>query len=410
MSGRSDESENDGSAPERSGHSSNSEFQAGVSRKYDENVAPKRTAHVLSSSEGEFLGFPASPKVTKVKKTKKLKKIKKSKPDNQPLALPGPSQQPWTQSKRPVAPWQQRMPLMQTDQRHQQQYDDRRHFQRPRQVLNLLRGDDSDSAEDSEEDQSAWDSSVSGRSRYSRGGPRGQPLVLAPPQVELPTATVPMDHPSEVSLDKHLQNLTKQDDVGPPVHDTIATIAEGTWNSENKELLKSLLESTKRPANTPSLQKVDIDEELMMNLMTSRRPKDVQLKKQDYHLKTVHSAIVKSAVIATQMANLAYTAKKDDDIRQQMVDKSCEMLRIMSYGAAQLHPIRRNNIKGRLNASIRHALNKTSLETTNTTHFLFGGDLNKQAKEGELAMAIKIWFMTICQCASIVTQSTCLLL
>ena len=219
---------------------------------------PKRPAHVISSSEEEFLGFPPSPKSKKVKKLKKKAKTDRIDRDN--LTLPGPPQH-WLNAKTPPGPWhEQARPGIQHD---------RRQYQRPRQFLNLLK-DDSDSAEDSEHDLSPVESSVSSRSRYSRGGPRGQPLILAPPQVEVEVPTVPMGLPSEVSLEKHLQNLTKQDDFGPPVHETIATIAEGTWNSENKELLKSLLEATKRPSNTPSLQKVDVDDELMMNLMTSR--------------------------------------------------------------------------------------------------------------------------------------------
>ena len=182
-------------------------------------------------------------------------------------------------------------------------------------------------------------------------------------------------------MDKHLKALTQDNEAGPAVHEFIAAYAEGTWNSSNKEDIKSLYDKAKRPVNTPSLQKVDLDEELLLNLMASRKPKDLQMKKLDFQFKALHTAFVKSATMLTEVANLAYTAPKGQDIRQEVLDKSCEMLRILSYGASQVHPIRRNNIKPRLIHSLRHRLHKTSLEATNKTHFLFGGD--KQAKEGE---------------------------
>jgi len=188
------------------------------------------------------------------------------------------------------------------------------------------------------------------------------------------------------------------------VHDFIAAYAEGTWNSTNKEEIKQLYDRSKRPANTPSLQKVDLDEELMLNLMSSRKPKDIQMKKLDFQLKALHTAFVKTAATLTEVANLAYTAPKDQDIRQAVLDKSCEMLRIVSYGASQVHPMRRNNIKPRLIHSLRHRLHKTTLEATNKSHFLFGGDLNKQAKDGESQISHMKCFKSYFNC----TDSKCI--
>ena len=189
--------------------------------------------------------------------------------------------------------------------------------------------------------------------------------------------------PSEVSLEKHLKLLNKDNEVGPPVHDNIATYVEGVWNSINKDELRPLYDISRRPQNTPSLQKVDLDEELMTNLSSSRKPKDIAIKKADLQLRHIHTAFVKAATSMAQMADLAYSAPKDQDVRQTMLDKSCEVIRILAYGASQVHPIRRNNIKPRLIQPLRQRLDKTSLQATNNSHFLFGGDLHKQAKDGE---------------------------
>ena len=67
------------------------------------------------------------------------------------------------------------------------------------------------------------------------------------------------------------------------------------------------------------------------------------MKKKDFQFKALHTA-----AILTEVANLAYTAPKEQDIRRMVLDKPCEMPRILSYRASQVHPIRWNNIKPRL--------------------------------------------------------------
>ena len=139
----------------------------------------------------------------------------------------------------------------------------------------------------------------------------------------------------------------------------------------------------KRPENLPSLQKVDLDDEISAAL--SERGKDSKIRKADWHLKSVHLAIVKATIMLSRMADTAATAQTSDDIRQTMTDQAMEAIQVLSYGAQQVHPIRRYNIKPRLASNLRNRLCKSSLEGTNKSHRLFGGDLHRQVKEGEIA-------------------------
>ena len=326
-------------------------------------------------SSDEFIGF--NEKFMPISKKKKSKKGDVSQGVPQPNAFPQ-----WLNSNVPPGPWQHCPSNM----------------QRKAMSMNLLRDDDSDSSDGDDNESDEDGSYASSRSQFSRdfrpppsymGQPTHGPAMpqaqtntaMAMPQTQAQMNTAMVQN-NGVSLEKHLRGLTKDHSAGPEVHDFIATFVAGTWNSSSKEDVKALYEQAKRPANIPCLQKIDMDEELMVNLMASRRPKDIQMKKLDWQLKSVHTAFLKSAMMMTEIANLAFTAGKDVDIRQAVLDKSCETLQILSYGAAQVHPIRRNNVKARLHSSLRQRLHKTSLEHTNNSHFLFGGDLNKQAKEG----------------------------
>lgn len=90
------------------------------------------------------------------------------------------------------------------------------------------------------------------------------------------------------------------------------------------------------------MAKVDLDEAILKEL--SEKQRDAKIKKTDWQVKSVSTAFVKAATSMAQLADLAATAKPSADIRQAVADKAVESIHILTYGAALVHPIRRNNV------------------------------------------------------------------
>lgn len=80
-------------------------------------------------------------------------------------------------------------------------------------------------------------------------------------------------------------------------------------------------------------------------------------------------------------------ADKQQDLRQLMVDKSIEAIKMLSYTASMTHHIRKEQLRFVIDPGLRNRICRkkpAELQEINATHLLFGGDLQKQAKEGWL--------------------------
>jgi hypothetical protein len=167
------------------------------------------------------------------------------------------------------------------------------------------------------------------------------------------------------------------------VADQIAKIVEATWSKDGRSEMKEIYDNIKRPQNTPSLQTVDLNYEILSQLNTNRKDtRGTKIRKMDYQLRAVNKAVVMAGINITRLADSAATAQPTDDIRQMVTDTAFETLQVLAHAASLIHPIRRHNCKPRLAANMRHQLCKSSLPETNSSHLLFGNDLHKQAKEG----------------------------
>ena len=69
----------------------------------------------------------------------------------------------------------------------------------------------------------------------------------------------PMKCNAKVSLGKHVAALNTNEDEGPDVSKELASLMEKLWARSHKEEIKDLYLANKRPANTPSFQKVTLD-------------------------------------------------------------------------------------------------------------------------------------------------------
>jgi len=200
-------------------------------------------------------------------------------------------------------------------------------------------------------------------------------VIQAP---RLVTATQDDSAPG-VSLKKHEASLADEDEVGAPVADSLAKIVEKIWNRSNKEEIKDLYGAHRRPVNTPSLQKVTLDSDIAMGLSDKSRA-----KRTDALLHSINNAIAKSAIVITEIMDRNLKAPKSPDTCQFTVDQGIEAMKMLSYATSMLHSTRRDQIKQILDPAVRHQLCKNNtIESTNASHQLFGGDLQKQAKEAK---------------------------
>ena len=182
-----------------------------------------------------------------------------------------------------------------------------------------------------------------------------------------------------VSLNDFMNVLNADQDVGPNVWPNVAALVEKSWNMPHKEDIKSIYTNHKRPGNTPSLQKVTLDSEIAAGL-AERFP---AAKRNDASLSFVSNALVKSAICLTEILHTNMTQMPAEQIVKLTLSKTFDALRILSYANSHLHNTRRNLIKFALDPNLRQPLCKNAtLESTNTSHQLFGGDMHKQAKEG----------------------------
>ena len=189
---------------------------------------------------------------------------------------------------------------------------------------------------------------------------------------------------SNVSLDDFMNVLNADQDVGPNIWPNVAALVEKSWNMPHKEDMKTNYQAHERPGNTPSLQKVTLDAEIASG-MEECFP---AAKKNDASLSIVSNALVKSAVCMTEILHTNMTQMPAAEMVKLTLQKTFDALRILSYANAHLHNTRRHMIKFALDPTVRQPLVKnTTLESTNASHQLFGGDMHKQAKEG--------WYMFI---------------
>lgn len=89
-------------------------------------------------------------------------------------------------------------------------------------------------------------------------------------------STSHVDQQGEVSLAKHVDSAYITEDVGPKVSDQLATLIQKLWDKSHKEEIKDLFANNARPENTPSLQKVDLDEDIASGPSDKARPKRME--------------------------------------------------------------------------------------------------------------------------------------
>ena len=174
-------------------------------------------------------------------------------------------------------------------------------------------------------------------------------------------------------------------DVGPSVEASVAKTVERAWNRTHKEDLKEMYLANKRPANTPSLVKVTLDDELAAGI----GEKFPRAKRADAIMNSVNNAMVKTAICITKVLDLNMTNMPSQATAQAVNDKATEALKMLAYGTSQLHHARRDHIKNLLDPSVKQQITRNKgLAVTNSSHQLFGGDLHKQAKEGQFSVKL----------------------
>ena len=185
---------------------------------------------------------------------------------------------------------------------------------------------------------------------------------------------------SGVSMSKHLEAMPNDTDQGPCVEASVAETVERAWNRTHKDELKELYLNNKRPGNTPSLQKVTLDEDLAAGISE----KFPRAKRADAIMNSVNTAMVKTAICITKVLDLNMTNLPSKETAQAVNDKATEALKMLAYGTSQLHHARRDHIKNYLDPTVRQQITRNkALTDTNTSHQLFGGDIHKQAKDGK---------------------------
>ena len=186
---------------------------------------------------------------------------------------------------------------------------------------------------------------------------------------------------ANVSLEQYMQVINTDEDVAPNVWPDVASLVEATWGKQHKDDIKQIYDSHKRPANTPSLQKVVLDPELD-SVLGDRYPRS---KRTDATLQAIGNAISKAAVCLTEILHTNMSDMTAEATTKATLAKSFDAMRVLAYGHAKLQHTRRDMIKSALDPAVSRSLNRNaSVETSNSTHKLFGGDVHKQAKEGWL--------------------------
>ena len=55
--------------------------------------------------------------------------------------------------------------------------------------------------------------------------------------------------------------MNSETDVGPDISKYLAALLENLWSKSHKEKIKDLYAANKRPQNTPSLEKVSLEDD-----------------------------------------------------------------------------------------------------------------------------------------------------
>jgi len=174
-----------------------------------------------------------------------------------------------------------------------------------------------------------------------------------------------------------LKKADHQHDVGPPVNEDVATLVEKIWNQSLKSDIREIYDKALRPENTPSLQRVELDQEF-------RLKHGSKLKRMDVTLKTVNTALLKAAVKLTRLVEDLSTCDDPGAKREELTDEAIDVIRVLSYGTSQLNEVRRENVKSLIiDPDVRTRVSRNRDQgQINSTHCLFGGEISKQAKEG----------------------------
>jgi len=181
-----------------------------------------------------------------------------------------------------------------------------------------------------------------------------------------------------VSLAAHVAAITTEEDVGPKVGEDLAKLAELIWSKPQKEDIRDLYTTDKRPQNTPSLQKVQLDDDICAGLADKSKA-----RRSDAVFASINTARTKPAVCLTSPIEVNQKDADQPGISQRSADHAVNGLKILSYATHLLHQVRRDQLKYVLDPAIRQKLGKNkSLSEINESHQLFGGDTQKQAKEG----------------------------
>ena len=184
----------------------------------------------------------------------------------------------------------------------------------------------------------------------------------------------------DICLDEFMEQIVAEEDVGPNVWPELAKLVEGCWGKHHKEEFKKVCETHKTPGNTPSLQKVVLDPELEA-VLGDRYPR---AKRTDTALQTIGGVISKTATCLTEVLHMNMSDMSPETATKKIMTTCFDALRILAHGHAKLQHTRRDVIKFTLDPAVSRSLNKNaSIENSNATHKLFGGDVHKQAKEGQ---------------------------
>ena len=203
-----------------------------------------------------------------------------------------------------------------------------------------------------------------------------EPDFQAPPMPREPQGMRKKDF----SLDEFMQAIVSDEDVGPNVWPDVAALVEGCWGKPHKDDIKNIYDGHKRPGNTPSLQKVVLDPELDA-VLGERYPKS---KRTDASLQAIGAAVSKAAICITEILHTNMSDISQEQATKDTMAKCFDAMRILAHGHAKVQHSRRELIKWSLDPAISKSLNRNaSIENSNASHKLFGGDVHKQAKDGK---------------------------
>lgn len=200
-----------------------------------------------------------------------------------------------------------------------------------------------------------------------------------------PAPTADQRDDTEMCVMRHLSEHNTDDEVGPPLRVSVATLSEALWTRPVKEV-KPLYENLKRPENTPSLSKVDMDEDMLPYC-----PPKSYAHNQDNQLKGVANAFLKSYISLSKMVDDIVKGELGDNTT--VTDKVVHVMKILSHGSSQVNNFRRELLKQELSKKgqdrVRQKLpRKANLPTMYTTKKLFSGEILQYAKEAKETNAL----------------------